>query len=92
MTDADVDGSHIDTLLMTLSTATCPNSSRRVTCISLLLRFIVARRGKIEEYCYTEADRLRFMQQYNNGSEQGMTTQRYKGLGEMNSEQYGKLP
>ena len=87
MTDADVDGSHIDTLLMTLFFRFMPQLIRDGRLYIATPPLYRCRVGKTEEYCYTEEDRLRFMEKYNGGKEDGMFTQRYKGLGEMNPEQ-----
>ena len=87
MTDADVDGSHIDTLLMTLFYRYMPELIQKGHLFIATPPLYRCRLGKVEEYCYTEQDRLQFMQKYNNGREDGIFTQRYKGLGEMNPAQ-----
>ena len=89
MTDADVDGSHIDTLLMTLFFRYMPQlikDGRLYIATPPLYRCTY---GKIEEYCYDEDARIRFIQTYceGNADDTKLHTQRYKGLGEMNPKQ-----
>ena len=89
MADADVDGQHIATLIMTLFYRYMPRLIEEGYLYIAMppLYRCKAKKGKAEEYCYNEQARLRFIAEYGDGSEDNITTQRYKGLGEMNPEQ-----
>ena len=89
MTDADVDGSHIDTLIMTLFYRFMPKvieDGHLYIATPPLYRCSYKDKS---EYCYTEQQRLQFIEKYagGNDSDKALHTQRYKGLGEMNPEQ-----
>ena len=90
MTDADVDGSHIDTLIMTLFYRFMPKVIQDGHLyIATPPLYLCTYKNKVKEYCYTEQQRQAFLDKYGNGVEDGKSlhTQRYKGLGEMNPEQ-----
>ena len=87
MTDADVDGSHIDTLIMTLFFRYMPEFIEQGHLYIATPPLYLCTKGKVKEYCYNEVQRQRFIDQYGGGLESNITTQRYKGLGEMNPEQ-----
>lgn len=89
MADADVDGQHIATLIMTLFYRYMPQlieDGYLYIAMPPLYR-CKSKKGKAEEYCYNEQARLRFIAEYGEGSEDNIITQRYKGLGEMNPAQ-----
>ena len=90
MTDADVDGSHIDTLIMTLFYRFMPKVIQEGHLyIATPPLYLCTFKNKVKEYCYTEQQRQAFLDKYGNGvdDDKNIHTQRYKGLGEMNPEQ-----
>ena len=90
MTDADVDGSHIDTLIMTLFYRFMPKIIQEGHLyIATPPLYLCTYKNKAKEYCYSDQQRQAFLDKWGNGVEDGKSlhTQRYKGLGEMNPEQ-----
>ena len=89
MTDADVDGSHIDTLIMTLFFRFMPKVIQEGHLYIATPPLYQCTYKNHKEYCYTEEDRMKFIDTYCNGDadHSKLHTQRYKGLGEMNPEQ-----
>lgn len=87
MTDADVDGSHIATLILTFffryMRELIDNGYVYIATPPLYL----IKKGNNERYCWTEEERIQIVEELANGKEGSVHIQRYKGLGEMNAEQ-----
>ena len=87
MADADVDGAHIATLIMTLffrhMKEVIEQGHLYIACAPLYK----CSKGNYSEYCWNDQQRFDFIQKYGNGDEKQIKTQRYKGLGEMSDEQ-----
>jgi len=87
MTDADVDGRHINTLIMTFFFRYMKDLVLNGHLYIATPPLYLMKKGKIEEYCWDEKQRREFVDKYAGGREDSIHIQRYKGLGEMNAEQ-----
>ena len=87
MTDADVDGSHIATLILTFFFRHMRSMIENGYIYIATPPLYLMRKGKTEEYCWTDQQRQAFILKYADGNEGLTSTQRYKGLGEMNASQ-----
>ncbi len=87
MADADVDGAHIATLIMTLFFRHMKEVIEQGHLYIAMAPLYMCSKGNYREYCWNDQQRHDFIQKYAGGDERQVKTQRYKGLGEMSDEQ-----